>query len=207
MEVVGMFRIERYKDRHDCLPRVGALREEPVAADLTRESMIGLANPRRLHSIRRPVRRNHRTVEDSRMLCESDDHEIGIHLCELLRRHAGAEICQHFEPDAEAIGVELLVHTWLRGAPQIEIKDARELLGGRQHHELAAILESAALNDAVKQLRLQSRDNVLEVWRVENAIKQGTAVLGFSWRGTLGVLHVTSSQIAESPKCSGASGF
>src|SRR5262249_56661031 len=116
---------------------------------------------------------------------------FGIHLCELLRRAAVAEFGQHLKPYAEAIGVELLVHARLGGAPQVEIKDTSELLGRRQHHELAAILESAALNDAVKQVGLQSRDNVLDVWCVENAIKQGTAVLAFSRRGALGVLHST----------------
>src|SRR5262249_32434102 len=123
---------------------------------------------------------------------ESADHEIGIHLCDLLRRHAGAEFCQHFEPNAEAIGVELLVHAWLREAPQVQIKDAPELFGCRQHHELAAILESARLNDAVKQFGLQPWNNVLQVRGVKNAIEYGTTVLAFSWCGTLEVLHVTS---------------
>jgi hypothetical protein len=87
----------------------------------------------------------------------------------------------------------LLVHAWLGGAPQVEIKDARELVGRRQHHELAAILESAALNDAVKQVGLQSGDNVLEARCVENAIEHGTAVPAFSWRGIFEFLHMTTS--------------
>src|SRR5439155_18999875 len=102
MKVVRMFRVERYKNRHDRLPRIRALRDEPVAADFTRESMIDFANRRRLYSIRRPIRRNHRAVEDSRVLCESDDHKIGVYLGELLRRHSVAEFCQHFQPYAEA---------------------------------------------------------------------------------------------------------
>src|SRR4029453_9531385 len=153
----------------------------------------------------------------SRVLCESGDHKIGVHLYDLLRRHTGAEFCQHFEPYAEAIGVELLVHAWLGGTPQVEIKDARELVGRRQHHELAAILESAALNDAVKQVGLQSGDNVLEARCVENAIEHGTAVLAFSWCGIFEFLHATTSgnkrlqslvsQVKESTKCSGGSEF
>src|SRR5262245_37310525 len=98
MEVVGMFSVEGYEDGNDRLPRVGPLREDPVAADLTREPMIGLPSPRQLDSIRRPIRCNHRAIEDSRVLCESGDHQIGIHLCELLCRHTRAEFCQDFEP-------------------------------------------------------------------------------------------------------------
>src|SRR5262245_51101518 len=102
MEVVGMFRVQGYEDCHNCLPRVGAFREEPVAANLTRECMIGLANPCRLYSVRRPIESKYRAVEDSCVLCESGDHKIGAHLCELLGRHARAEFCQDFEPYAEA---------------------------------------------------------------------------------------------------------
>src|SRR5262249_32678802 len=192
MEVIGIFRSERYKDRHNRFPRVRALRKEPVAADLTRESLIGLASPHQLYPIRRPIRRNYRGVEETHMLCQPGDHKIGVHFCDLLRRHTFAGFCQHFEPYAEPIGIELLVHAWLGGTPQIEIKDARELLGRRQHQQLAAILESAALNDSVKQLGLQSRDNVLEVRRSENASEHGAAVLAFSWRWTFEVFHVIS---------------
>ena len=88
----------------------------------------------------------------------------------------GAGFHQHFEPDAETIGVELLVQAWLAGAPQVEIEDARQLAGRRQRHELAAILESTALNDPVKHLGWQSRDDVREVRRVQNAIEQRTRV-------------------------------
>src|SRR5262245_13623456 len=216
MEVVRVLRVERYKDRHDGLPRVRTLREDPVAAYLTRESMIGLPSPRQFDSIRRPIGRNYRAVEDSRVLCESGDHQIGIHLCELLCRHTRAQFCEDFEPHAEAISVELLIHAWLGGAPQVKIKDTRELVGRRQHDELAAILESAALNDAVKQLRLQLRDNVFKARCVENAIEHGTAVPA-SCRGSFEFLHVPTSgnkrlqslvsQVKESTKCSGGSEF
>src|SRR5262252_7261890 len=152
MKVIGVFRVERYKDRYDRFPRVVAPRDEPVAADLIRQSMIEFASRRHLNSIRRPVRRNHRAVEDSRVLRESCDHEVNVYLRELMRRYTDVEFGQHFEPNAEAIGVELLVHARLSGAPQVEIKDARELGGRRQRHKLAAILEPAALDHPVKDI-------------------------------------------------------
>ena len=48
------------------------------------------------------------------------------------------------------------------------------------------------MNDAVKQFGLQPWNNVLQVRCFKNAIEYGTAVLAFSWCGTLELLHVTS---------------
>lgn len=89
-------------------------------------------------------------IEHKRVLCEPGNHEIDVHPRELLRRYGGTRFHQHFEPHAETIGVELLVQAWLGGAPQVEIKDTRQLVGCRQRHEIAAILESTGLNDPVK---------------------------------------------------------
>src|SRR5215469_2176713 len=97
MEVVWMFRVERNKDLHDRLPRISPLRDEPVTADVTRE-FTGFANPGELDSIRRSIRSNHRTIEDSRVLGESRDYDFDVYLCELLRRHPGAALRQHFDP-------------------------------------------------------------------------------------------------------------
>ena len=151
-----------------------------VAADVASESIVDGANRGHLFSIRRRRGRDRRAVEDAHVLREPGDHQIDVHLRELLRRDGGAGFHQHFEPHAETIGVELLVQARLAGAPQVEIEDARQLVGCRQRHELAAILESAALNDPVKQLGLQSRDDVREVRRVQNAIEQRTLVSSVS---------------------------
>ena len=110
------------------------------------------------------------------MLCERSDHQIDVHRREFLRRDTGARFHQHFEPHAETIGVEVLIEAWLSSTPQVEIEDTRQLVGCRQRHEFAAILESAALNDPVKQFDWQLRDHVGEMRRVQNAIEQKTRV-------------------------------
>src|SRR5262249_28421143 len=115
-------------------------------------------------------------VVDERMLRESGDHEVDVHPRELLRGGGGAGFQQHFEPHAETVGVELLVPTGLGGAPQVEIKNARQLLRRCQRHDLAAILKPTGLNDSVKQIGPQSGDDMLEAWRVQNAIEQTTPV-------------------------------
>src|SRR5262249_50786066 len=69
----------------------------------------------------------------------------------------------------------------------------RQLFWCRQHHELAAILESTALDDAVKQFRLQSRDDMFEVRCAENPIEYCSAALAFSWRGSFEVGHRATS--------------
>src|SRR5215475_8111584 len=74
MKVVWMCRVERYKDLHDRLPRIGSLRHEPVTADVTR-GFTGFANPGELNSIRRPIWRDYCIVEDSRVLRESRDND------------------------------------------------------------------------------------------------------------------------------------
>src|SRR5215471_273775 len=119
MEVVLMFCVERYEDFHDRVPRVGSLCNEPVTADVTRE-FTGFADPGELDSVRRSIGRNYRAVEDSRVLGESRDHDLDVYLCQLLRRHTGAAVRQHFEPYTEAFGIELLIHSWFGGAPKIE---------------------------------------------------------------------------------------
>ncbi len=100
------------------------------------------------------------------------DRQVDVDAGEFLRRDGGARFHHHFEPETEAIGVELLVQAWLGRAPQVEVEDRRQLAGCRQRHELAAILESAVLDDAVQHLRWQSRDDVREVRRVQNPIEQ-----------------------------------
>src|SRR5262249_10517884 len=81
---------------------------------------------------------------------------------------------QHLEPHAETVGVELLVPACLGGAPQVEIKNARQLLRRCQRHDLAAILKPTGLNDSVKQIRPQSGDDMLEGWRAPTAIATAT---------------------------------
>jgi hypothetical protein len=127
------------------------------------------------------------------VLCESGCYEVGVHLRELLRE-ARARIHQHFKPHTEAIGVELLVAPRLLGAPQVEIEDARQLFGGRQCHELAAILEAATLNHPMQDLGWKLRDDVREVWCVENALEQRALVAGVPQRrGVVPVLKTTST--------------
>ena len=50
----------------------------------------------------------------------------------------------------------------------------RQLRRRRQRDDLAAILKSTSLNDPVKQIRPQSGDDLLQVWRVQNPIEQIT---------------------------------
>ena len=106
-----------------------------------------------------------------------------VHLRECLRRHIGAGFHQHFEPHTETIGIELFVPAWLGRSPQVEVENTRQLAWCRQRDELAAILESTVLNHTVKDLGRQSRDDVHEVRRFEDAIEQAAPVpaLSFGW--------------------------
>src|SRR5205823_9288898 len=56
--------------------------------------------------------------------------------------------------------------------PQIEIEDALELPRRRERDDLAAVLETASLNDAMKYLGRQPRDDVREPGRFQDARQQ-----------------------------------
>jgi hypothetical protein len=112
-------------------------------------------------------------------LRESGDHEIGIDLRDLSRGDIGTQLHEHLEPHAEAIGVELLLESWLVAAPQVEVEDTCQLLWSRQRDELAAILQAATLNEPVKHLGRQSRNDVGQVRRVHDAGEQVAAAADF----------------------------
>ena len=115
-------------------------------------------------------------IEHTHVMRERRGRQLDVDAGERPRRGRGAGLHHHFEPEAEAIGVELLVQPGLRGAPQIEIEHLRQLAWCRERHELAARLEPAILNDAVQHLGWQSGHDVREVRRVQNAIEQITRV-------------------------------
>lgn len=110
------------------------------------------------------------------MLREPRDRQIDIHFGEFLRRDSGARLHHHFKPEAEAVGDELLVQAWSGRKPQVEIEESCQLAGCRERHELAAILESAVLNDAVKHVGWQLRDDMRQMRRFQNPIEQRTRV-------------------------------
>jgi len=64
--------------------------------------------------------------------------------------------------------------------PQVAIEDGRQLLGRGQRHELAAVFQSAALNDPMKEFRLEPGDRLRKVRRVQNALEQATLVRSLS---------------------------
>ena len=51
-----------------------------------------------------------------------------------------------------------------------------QLFGGRQRHEIAAVLEATRLDDLVQHLRTQPGHDMGEVRAVENALEEGTPV-------------------------------
>ena len=56
--------------------------------------------------------------------------------------------------------------------PQVEIEYGLQLIGRRQRDEIAAVLQSAGLDDPVQHLGLQAGDDLLEVRGVQNALEQ-----------------------------------
>ena len=176
MKVVVMLRGEGGQHPDDGVPRVGAPGHDPVTADLAIEPIVRGANGGLLSFVDRRSGRYRGGIEDEHVLRERRGRQTDVYAGECLRCDSGAGLHHHFEPQTEAIGVELLVQAWLGRAPQVEIEDRRQLAGCRQRNELPAILESAVLNDAVKNLWWQSRDDVREVRRSQNPIEQRTRV-------------------------------
>ena len=176
-----MLRFEQDQRGSDRIPRVRVSGEDQVAADLASEPIARTA-PRFPFFVVRRQGRYRRAVEDEHVLRERRDHQVGVDLRELPRRRRGAGFHQHLEPDAEPAGVEPLIQAWFAGAPEVQIEHPRQLARRRQRHQLAAILESTVLDDAVEHFGLQSRHDVRELRRVQDSIEQRAPVRGWGPR-------------------------
>ena len=169
---------ERRQHGDDGLPGVGAPGDSHVTSDLAHEPVRAVDLLRDLLPIRRRVARDRPALEDAHVLCEPRRDDFGIHLREFPCCDISAGLSQYLEPHTETIRVELLVPARPRRTPEIQIEDALQLFGRRQGDELAAVFESASLNDTMDQLWLQSRDDIREVGRAQDAIEQA---MWFSW--------------------------
>ena len=167
-----MLCIERDQGGHDRLPRIGALRNDTVAADVARESIAETANRRYLLPVECRVRGYCSAIEDSGVSTNSGAHQIDTHVRQFVRRDLRPGVDENLEPDTEAGGIEVLVRAWGGTAPQVEVEDALQLRWGCKGHELGAVLESAVLNDLVHELRLQLWYDPRELRQVEQAIDQ-----------------------------------
>jgi hypothetical protein len=56
--------------------------------------------------------------------------------------------------------------------PQIEVEDTLELFRRCQRDEFAAVFESAALDQAMDDFRLEFRNDAVEMGRAQDAIEQ-----------------------------------
>ena len=95
-----------------------------------------------------------------------------VHARELLRGDRRARLHQHFEPHGEAIRIELFVAPGPGRPPQVEIEYGLQLFGRRQRDEIAAVLESAGLDDPVQHLGFQARNDLFQVRGIQNALEQ-----------------------------------
>jgi hypothetical protein len=108
------------------------------------------------------------------VLDEPGCDEILVHR----RKHRGSarriSIDHHFQPYGKAAGIELFVSARRRRPPQIEIENPRQLAGCRQCDQLAAVLESTMLDDAMEHFGLQPGNNVREMWRGQQTVEQSS---------------------------------
>jgi hypothetical protein len=102
----------------------------------------------------------------------TDRDEIDVDGGQHRRRARGAGVDHDLEPCAEAGGIELLVPSWRRRPPQVEIEHTCQLLGCRQRHDWAAVFQPVPLNHAMEHIRLQTRHDMREVRCVHDAIEE-----------------------------------
>ena len=190
----GVRGIELGQHVDDGVPGVRATRDDPAAGDLAGEAAVRLDHRRDLRAVGGDVAVQGGDVEDADVLRETGRDEIGVEPGDGPRRHVGALLHQHLDPHAEPIGVELLVEAGVRAPPQVEIEDARDLRRRRQRDELAAVLEPAALDDAVQQLGRQPRHDLGELRRVQDAIEQAAPIAADERAPAGELLHATSGK-------------
>ena len=167
-----MLRVEGSQDVHDRVPRIAAAADEQVAADFATRAVV----PARASGTSSPSIDSagviDAAIEDAQVMRERRDRQIDIDAGERLRRGRGTRLHHHFEPEAEAIGVELLVETGGSRFPRSRSKTPANWPGVASADELAACLQPAVLNHAVQHLGRQPGDDVCEVRHVENALEQ-----------------------------------
>jgi hypothetical protein len=59
----------------------------------------------------------------------------------------------------------------LVAAPEIEVEEIHQLAGCRERQQFAAFLEAAVLNDPVKHFRLEPRDDMRDMPRLQDAFE------------------------------------
>ena len=111
-------------------------------------------------------------VEHEDVPTDRSGHEVEVHVEELLCRDVGAHLGQHLEPQPEPVGVERLLRAGGIRAPEVVVEDSRELLGRRERHDLAAVLDAAVADEAGQDPRVEALDHLGEVGRVEETRKK-----------------------------------
>ena len=186
------FELDQHVD--DGVPGIRATRDEATAGDLAGEAAVRLDHRGDLRAVAGDVAGERRDVEHPHVLREAGRDEIGVEPGDGPRRHVGALLHQHLDPHAEPIGVELLVEAGGRAPPQVEIEDARDLRRRRQRDDLAAVLEPAALDDAVQQLGRQPRHDLGELRCLQDAIEQAAPIAADERAPAGELLHATSGK-------------
>ena len=178
------------QDGDDGVPALTALRQDDVSTYFAAESVSERQAWRQI-AFERDERRRGSVNEDADVLRETGGNEIDVDGGKRRRRSRDVRFHHHLEPQAEAPCIELLVTAGRNRPPQIEIEDTRELAWCGQCHQLAAVLESAVLNDAMKKLGLQLGNSVREVWRTDNTIDQPARTFALAECG----VHASSTVI------------
>ena len=113
VEVVAMVGVEREKQRHDRVPRVGPARAHQIAAHFT----LGAGEWRRVDVHRLIIARRGRRegcgIEDTDVAGESRNHQVLVDGGDGPCRHRVPGVHQQFEPFAEAVLIEPFVAPWL----------------------------------------------------------------------------------------------
>ncbi len=111
-------------------------------------------------------------VQDDEVPAQGRDHEIEVHLDELLRRRSDVHLDQDLEPQAEAARVEVFFLAGPAASPQVVVEHAHQLLGGGECQDLATVLEPAGTDELVQERGLETRDELGEVGSVQEAIEK-----------------------------------
>ncbi len=170
MKEGGLRTLERHEQLRDGVPRRLPFGFQDVAAYFRDAPAIERISPGQF-TFQCDVLCDDRLIEHPGVTGESRDDQVGVEPGQFLDRDFEAGLHQHFEPQAEAIGVELFVGA-RRTPPHVGIEDARELRRCRQRHELRGVFEAAMLDDTVEDLGRQLRDDVREARSVQQTSEE-----------------------------------
>ena len=164
-------RVERDQQCDNRVPRFTHHRADLITPNLAEEPALTAWGSADGLSVKGGVRLGRGRIEDSQEARQARDHQVPVECGDRPGGQRGVGVGQDLEPFSESDGVERVVGARLGVVPGIQVEDRGELSRCCQRDQFGAGVEATGLDNLMQGLRSHRRNDVLQVWRVEQAGK------------------------------------